>query len=493
MVRTSADNLLNIINDILDFSKIEAGKLRLENINFELRDVIEEALGLLADKAHGKQLEVTYSIAPNAPVAVRGDPVRLRQVLVNLLSNAVKFTNAGAIAVRVDQDDETLSRIHRAVSGQKPKIAQELDLPVRLVFEVEDTGMGIAREDQDLLFTAFSQVDASTTRRFGGTGLGLAICKRLVTLMGGDIEVTSQPGVGSTFRFSIQVLLRTAKDSTPPGILKDRRALIVDNHACISSMIAQQLQVLGMVSEQALSGSDALSLLDASLGNGRPISCIIAATDLADMSRSQLVTDIRRDPRYQGMRFLSLTTLRDHVATPADAVQLGIDAQVMKPLRLAQLREVLLRFFHPIRESTTERRRNSGAYPSLKGRILLADDNAINQRLVVALISRMGCRCDVVGNGLEALQALAQAPYDLVLMDCNMPEMDGFLATVEIRATEARTGAKRIPVIAVTANAMSGDREECLAAGMDDYLAKPIRLEALRDLLTRWLPGLSPE
>ncbi len=207
VVRTSADNLLDIINDILDFSKIEAGKLKLETIDFELRDVIEEALGLLADKAHGKNLEVTYAIAPNAPVAVRGDPVRLRQVLVNLLSNAVKFTTTGTIQIHVEQDDETLSRIHRAVSGHRPKMAQELDLPVRLWFEVQDTGMGIAREDQGLLFTAFSQVDASTTRRFGGTGLGLAICKRLVTLMGGDIEVTSQPGVGSTFRFSTQVQL----------------------------------------------------------------------------------------------------------------------------------------------------------------------------------------------------------------------------------------------------------------------------------------------
>ena len=489
-VRSSGESLLTIINDILDFSKIEAGRMELEEIDFDLRQVVEDALGLLAEKAQAKGIELIAIIDPRAPVAVRGDPGRLRQVLVNLVANAVKFTHHGEVVVRVELASDESSGLHRAISGVLPRSGLEPDLePVALQFEVHDTGIGIAPEVHERLFQSFTQADSSTTRRFGGTGLGLAICKRLVELMGGNITVVSALGAGSAFRFTVKLVPRTARVSAPSSRLKGLRVLVVDDNATLRTELFRQLSSWGAVSELAADTHEALTMLRTANTLGRPLQVVLIDVQLPTADGLALLRAVRNESLVQPKAVL-LTALGER-RVEALAGELGIDAHLAKPPRLDLLRAVIERVVSGERDRA---RALMGETPpvQLRGRVLVAEDNAVNQRLIAAQLARLGLHCDIVANGAEALAAITQLPYDVVLMDCQMPEMDGWQATRELRERERILGGRRLPVVAMTANAMSGDRETCLNAGMDDYLAKPVRADVLAEALVRWLPVGKP-
>jgi CheY-like chemotaxis protein len=491
-VRTSADSLLTIINDILDFSKIEAGKMELEEIDFDLRQVIEDALSLLAEKAQAKQLELACAIASDVPVAVRGDPTRLRQVLVNLLSNALKFTDAGEVVVRATLKSDASSGLHRAIRGVLPSSGVVPDLgPVVVEFEVQDTGVGIPFEVQPRLFQSFTQADSSTTRRFGGTGLGLAICKRLVELMGGEISVISAPSAGSTFRFSVKLSPRIARPAIETRELAGARLLVVDDHPVCRQLFRQQTMDWGLDCETAAGGEEALAALRGAARGGRPFRLALIDMRMPGMDGLELGRRIKADPELTPLAMVLVTALNS-TAFAGRARELGFAAVLSKPVRYAQMRATLARLASGGGDAEPRSSAVPAEGPLLSGRVLVAEDNAVNQRLTVAQLAKLGIHADVVANGAEALVALAQLPYDAVLMDCQMPEMDGFQATHELRRREAAAHQRRMPVLAMTANAMDGDRERCLAAGMDDYVSKPVRIEALAAALGRWLPGAAP-
>ncbi len=491
-VRSCADSLLTIINDILDFSKIEAGRMELEEIDFDLRQVIEDALSLLAEKAQSKQLELLCVIDHEVPVAVRGDPNRLRQVLVNLLGNALKFTAAGEVVVRATLRSSASSGLHRAIRGILPTAGDLTGLgPVIVEFEVQDSGIGIPFDIQPRLFQAFTQADSSTTRKFGGTGLGLAICKRLVELMGGEISVVSAPGAGSTFRFTAQLLPRTAPPPVDSTGLAGMRMLVVDDHPACRHAFRQQLLDWGLDAEAAVDGPEALAAMRQAATGGRPFRLALIDMRMPGMDGLELGRRIKADPRLAGTALLLLTPLNT-TGPAAQAREAGFAACLSKPVRQIQLREMIARVAPGGSEALPSARPATLDAPKLTGRVLVAEDNIVNQRLTVAQLAKLGVHADVVANGAEALSALAQLPYHAVLMDCQMPEMDGFQATVELRRREAADHHARVPVIAMTANAMDGDRERCLAAGMDDYVSKPVRIEVLAATLARWLPGAAP-
>jgi CheY-like chemotaxis protein/HPt (histidine-containing phosphotransfer) domain-containing protein len=484
-VRGSADSLLSLINDILDFSKIEAGRMELETLDFDLRQVVDDAAGLLAEKAYAKDLELVTVINDDVPMAVRGDPGRLRQILVNLIGNAVKFTEQGEVVVRVELNSDISSGLHRAIRGVLPPSGIEPELePVRLLFEVQDTGIGIDPAAQSRLFQSFQQADNSTTRKYGGTGLGLAICKSLVELMGGDISVASMPGAGSVFRFTVSFVPRTAQPFEASPLLRGRRVLVVDDNATCRTLLYRWFVGWGLECE-----------LEADLAAAQARwSANEYAAVVIDSSRTPLpvleaALSLKRAPGGKPIGLVMLIPFGSQ-RLANDALAAGFDATVDKPLRQVAVHQALTsalgasdarlhgRIITPIRRY-------------FSGRVLVAEDNAVNQRLTAAQLARQGLHADIVGNGSEALAAIAQLPYDLVLMDCQMPEMDGYQATREIRAREAQSGQRRLPVVAMTANAMSGDRDLCLAAGMDDYLAKPVRMESLIDVLARFLPEVA--
>jgi len=481
-VRGSADSLLSLINDILDFSKIEAGRMELEMIDFDLRQVVEDAAGLLAEKAYAKDLELVTMIADEVPVAVRGDPGRLRQVLVNLIGNAVKFTERGEVVVRVALQSDVSSGLHRAIRGVLPLSGIEPDLePVKLLFEVHDTGIGIDPAAQERLFQSFQQADNSTTRKYGGTGLGLAICKRMVELMGGEIRVASVLGAGSTFRFAVDFVPRTATPFEPSPALRGRRVLVIDDNATCRTQLyhwcntwgitSELVEDAALVQEHLRRGSFAAVIFDA----GRQTGPIL-----------ELARSLRSAPRTAGIGLVLLTPFgAQRLANQALAA--GFDVCVDKPLRQSALHHALTVALGSPQERQPGVTKPSGGQ-RFSGRVLVAEDNTVNQRLIAAQLARFGLHADIVANGVEVLAAIAGLPYDLVLMDCQMPEMDGYQTTREIRVREAASKDRRLPVVAMTANAMAGDRDLCLAAGMDDYIAKPVRMEALRAALTRFLP-----
>ena len=463
VAKSSADSLLVVINQILDFSKIEAGKLELETIDFELRPIIEEVAEMLAYRAASKGLELAYWIDPKTPTSLRGDPARLRQVLINLVNNAVKFTHKGEVVVRVAPESTS--------AGQ-----------TKLRFSVIDTGTGIAPERRDRLFKAFSQVDASTTRKFGGTGLGLAICKQVIELMGGNIAAESTEGKGSTFWFTASFAHRQAgvAPSTPVD-LKGLRALAIDDNAAVRTILCEQLGAWGLRAEGAADSEEALRLLRAAAASGKPFS--IALLDAGSPARAglQLIGTIRGDDVLTRTAMVLMTTLESPV--PPDEVKAaGVCDAVTKPLRQSQLFDAVIRAAATWRGETLPQ--TSEAAPARQpsalrpARILLAEDNEVNQLVASEILTRSGFECDVVGDGRRAVEAASQQQYDAILMDCQMPHMDGFKATAEIRALEASqrgTGPKRrVPIIALTANALKGDREQCIAAGMTDYISKPL-------------------
>jgi PAS domain S-box-containing protein len=475
MARSSAEALLLIINDILDFSKIEAGKLELEAIDFDLYSTIEEAVGLLGEKARSKGLELICHIDAQPPCWLRGDPGRLRQVLLNLAGNAIKFTERGEVVVSARLEGE----------GQAGTVVH---------CEVRDTGAGIPADVQPRLFGSFTQADASTTRKYGGTGLGLAISKRLVGLMGGEIGLTSEPGRGSTFRFTVRLAKGEAAPPAPRrnDALRGLRALVVDDNATNRIVLTRTLAGWGLCVSEAPGGAEALAALRSA---EEPIALVLLDFQMPNMDGLELARHIKADPALQGVRLIMLTSLgvrglREH------ALAAGIDAYLVKPVRQSQLHDCLASVMTaterlssaPTKPAGDSRRRAALIAPG--PRILLAEDNVVNQALAQRMLEKLGYCVDVVGNGREAVSAVARSEYALVFMDCEMPEMDGFAATEAIRRGES--GCRRVPIIALTASAMQGDREACLAAGMDDYLSKPLGLHDLERMLRRW-QGNSPE
>jgi PAS domain S-box-containing protein len=480
-VRFSSDALLDIINDILDFSKIEARKLELEQQPFDLRECLESALDLLAARATEKGLDLAYLLDEHVPVAVYGDLTRLRQIVVNLLSNAVKFTEKGEVVLSVEakeKNDDGRAHIEDHAGGRF----------YELHFAVTDTGIGISEEGMARLFHSFSQVDASTTRRYGGTGLGLAISKRLAEQMGGSMWAESQPGVGTTFHFTIQTQAAPAQwrpylDTTQPQ-LAGKRILIVDDNATNRSILTLQTQSWGMLPYAYASGQEALAQVQASI----PLDVAILDMQMPDMDGLMLAEQIHRSLKAQTFPLIMLTSLgrRD-----IDTRGVQFAAFLHKPIKPSQLYNTLVALFagqeqvQPIPPSTeaTSRRFDAALAQRLPLRILLAEDNTVNQKLAVRLLERMGYRADVVANGLEVLEALQRQSYDVILMDVQMPEMDGLEASRVIH--EDWPIEDRPHIVALTANAMQGDREECMAAGMDDYLTKPIQIKALQEALER--------
>ncbi len=474
--RGSGEALLTIINDILDFSKIEAGRLEIEIIPFGLRRVVEEVVELLAESAHKKELELTYLIHHDVPVSARGDPGRIRQILTNLLGNAVKFTDRGEIAVRVG-------------------VAAESANATTIRFEVADTGLGIPGAALSRLFHAFSQVDTSTTRKYGGTGLGLAICRQLVELMGGEIGVDSEPGRGSTFWFTIPLEHDAGQpiEPAPHADLRNLRVLIVDDNATNRTILEHHLSAWGMVSVSAEDGPTALQRLRAAAGTD-PFQLAILDMQMPGMDGLMLAREIKADQTTAQTRLVLLTSL-GKAGSNAEIQAAGIDASLVKPARPSYLYDCLATVMSidaaksgadTVHEIVVPEPR-----PVVSGpRLLVAEDNSVNQKVAVHLLQKLGYQADVVANGFEALEALERIHYPLVFMDCQMPELDGYAATAAIRAREG--SERHTPIIAMTAGAMVGDREQCLAAGMDDYIAKPVRVEEIATVIARWLPAASP-
>jgi PAS domain S-box-containing protein len=478
-VRSSSDALLTIINDILDFSKIEAGKLELERQAFDLRECVESALDLLAARATEKGLDLAYLLNEQVPAAVYGDVTRLRQIVVNLLSNAIKFTEKGEVVLSVEarQKDEDGRANH-----QQPDEESFYELH----FAVRDTGIGISEEGKARLFRSFSQVDVSTTRRYGGTGLGLAISKRLAELMDGTMWVESQPGVGTTFHFTIlaeaaPTSLRPYLDTSQPQ-LAGKRVLIVDDNATNRFILTLQMQSWGMLPYACASGQEALAYVQAAIS----FDVAILDMQMLDMDGLMLAVQIRH---YQDAQALPLVMFTSLGRREVDMQGVDIAAFMHKPIKPSQLYNALISLFgehprpHMPQSEPTEWQFDAGLAQRLPLRILLAEDNTVNQKLALRLLERMGYRADVAANGLEVLEALQRQSYDVILMDVQMPEMDGLEASRTIH--EGWTAEQRPHIVAMTANAMQGDREECLDAGMDDYLTKPIQIKALQAVLER--------
>jgi len=467
-VHHSAESLLDIINDILDFSKIEAGKLELESIDFNLRREIEELCELLAARAQHKGLEMICQIMEGVRPALRGDPGRLRQVLINLLSNAIKFTDVGEVTLRISlhgQDEEGMT----------------------LRFEVKDSGIGIPPEAQARIFEKFIQADGSTTRKFGGTGLGLAISKQLVEMMGGTIGVESVPGQGALFWFTARFGWALAGDepALPMDGLRGQRVLIVDDNATNREILEHQLAAWDMQSASAASGAEALNLLRAAAAHGAPYDIALLDMMMPGMDGTELARAVRQDAALAGTHLLMLTSAGTCAGGPGKQAP-DIERCLSKPVRQSELYDALAMLAGaavpamPAPAAMAE-------YPPLHAQVLLAEDNLVNQEVAIAMLENLGCRVRVAADGYAVLEALAGRSYDLILMDCQMPNLDGYAATAAIRTREQeQSGARRIPVIALTANAMEGDRERCLAAGMDDYLAKPLRSGELYAMLRRW-------
>jgi len=474
-IRSSGDMLLTIINDILDFSKIEAGKLQFDMVDFVLTDAIEETIDLLAPRAHEKQLEFVSLIYKDVPVGLRGDPGRLRQVLTNLIGNAIKFTASGKVVVRAEKESE-----------------DEEHIVIR--FSVADTGIGINEAAQQKLFQPFTQADGSTTRKYGGTGLGLAISRQLVELMGGQIGLKSVPGEGSIFWFTARFAKQTQPISALPcdlSVLNGLRVLIVDDNLTNQKILSHQLESRGMKHVEAESGTTALHLLKAGVETGEAYDLAILDLMMPEMDGFELAQKIKSNPAIAGTPLVMLTSYRDR-GSSTTAQQLGIASYLAKPVRQASLFECLANVIRtPQTTKVNEEVLEMSKAPAVEVKpissklILIAEDNVVNQKVAMRQLRKLGYRADAVANGREVLEALARIPYDLVLMDCQMPEMDGYEATAAIRRYEV--APQHTPVIAMTAHALEGDRAKCIAAGMDDYVSKPVRPEELQRVLESYL------
>jgi CheY-like chemotaxis protein len=477
-IRTSADSLLSIINDVLDFSKIEAGHMDLEILDFDLRTTVEDVMDMLAVRAHDKGLELSCLVYPDVPALVCGDPGRLRQILINLTGNAIKFTEQGEVFVHVTREEET-----------------ERDVTVR--FSVTDTGIGIPEGHGGLLFKSFTQADASITRKYGGTGLGLAISKQLAELMGGRMGVESEEGAGATFWFTL-VLGKQPEDrkveAVIPEDIRGQRILIVDDHATNRLVLRELLRSWDCRFEEAENGEQALERLREALAETDPFRMALLDMQMPGMDGATLGEKIKTDPDLNPTRLIMLTS----AGKRGDASRLksiGFSAYLSKPVKKSQLYDCLVTVLGipstPSKERSTPIITRYGLEEAKKKRvrILVAEDNVVNQKVALRILQKLGYRADAVADGREAVMALETIPYDLVLMDVQMPQMDGFEATGVIRDPASRVRNHHVPVIAMTAHAMKGDREKCLEAGMDDYVSKPVTALALNEILEKYVSG----
>ena len=480
----SAEALLAVIDDILDFSKVEAGWLELERTELEVRSVVEDVAQLLAATAEGKGVALVSQVDAEVPSVLLGDPARLRQVLVNLAGNAVKFTDAGEVVLRATAAGRDNGRLE-------------------VGFEVRDTGIGVAPEAQEALFDAFSQADASTTRRFGGTGLGLAISQRLVGLMGGRIAVDSQPGAGSTFSFTIPFERAPGVSGQPPAPREDLaglRVLVVDDHETSRVVLTRTLEAWRLRPEAVAGADEALRVLQRAARTADPFLLALVDRNMPGRDGLDLLREVRGNATLAALRVVLLTSSA-RPGEAAEARDAGSDAQLTKPVRQSQLYDVL---GSVLAEEAAGRTaaiprpsgREAAGDGEHRGRVLLAEDNEVNQRVACLMLQRLGYAVDVVGDGQAAVAAVMTGHYDAVLMDCQMPVMDGFEATLAIR--QAGPVDPRLPIIALTASALESDRRRCLDAGMDGHVAKPIRFEELAEVLERFLrkvpaePGAPP-
>jgi PAS domain S-box-containing protein len=470
--RRSAEALLQILNDILDFSKVEAGRLELERIDFDLRNTLDDVTGLLGERASAKGLEWATLVRPGVPSTVRGDPGRLRQVLLNLAGNAIKFTEHGEVVLRAQQTGEDATH-------------------VEVRFEVADTGLGISPEAQRSLFQAFTQADSSTTRRFGGTGLGLAICRQLVGLMGGQIGVESRPGHGSTFWFTVRFVraaVPAADTPVAPTALAGLRVLVLEGHASARAALQATLERWQVAVASTGSADEALAILRSWAAEGKGPALALVDRQSPRVDALALARTVRGEPAIAATRLvlLSGSGVRGEATEASSA---GFDAFLSKPVRQSPLHDCLVTLVGAPAESggrpLITRHTLAESRSARRARILLAEDNEVNQKLSVAVLEKFGYRVEVVGNGREAVSAFLRGGYDLVLMDCQMPELDGYAAASEIRRRQ--NGGPRIPIVAMTASAMQGERERCLEAGMDDYVTKPIDRRRLQEVLDHWL------
>ena len=475
-VQRSGKNLLDIINDLLDFSKIEAGKLELENVDMDLRRTLEDIVELLAERAHLQGLELACSIPADLVTHVRGDPLRLGQILTNLVGNAIKFTRQGAVVIRV------------------ASIAQDGE-SVTVRFEVTDTGAGISEEAQTRIFDEFSQADGSTTRKHGGSGLGLAISKQLVEMMGGQIHVQSTLGAGSTFWFTCSFDKQEGQShedsrSGPVGMLTGVRALIVESSAVTRSILQSQMRHWGMTNRVAETSEQAIELLAQAAARSAPYDIVVIDLGLPGVDALELARTIKARADIAKVRLVVLTR---RLADIRDARNAGIDACLEKPVRQTVLYECLVNVMagqpQEAHAAPAVREPVTTAPTGIRGKILLVEDNIVNQQVALGMLKIYGYDVTLAGNGRQALEAHAQAAFDLILMDCHMPEMDGFAATKQIRERERSSSGKRVPIIALTANAMAQDREDCLAAGMDDHMSKPFGRVTIQEMLDRWMPS----
>lgn len=475
ILKTSGQNLLILINDILDFSKLEAGEMRLDHTEFHLRSCIEETIDLLATQAQSKRLELLFLVDSEIPPTLIGDPTRLRQVLMNLTGNALKFTEEGEVVVQASLQIQTPTT-------------------TTLYFEVRDTGIGINAQDQHKLFQSFSQVDASTTRKYGGTGLGLAICKQLVTLMGGEIGVESFVGVGSRFWF-------TATFEIVPGGVKvlpelppsprNLRLLVIDHNATSREMICAYLKSWHLQGEAVANSSEAMATLQNADAEGNPYSLVLIDLQNAQSEGETLAKTLIYDPNFSSLKWIVMVSIHQHELVKR-LLKKGAAGYLLKPIKASRLLEGLTQALQDqpsgvspslfLREDAS---RSSPVLEPVKNlKILLVEDTAINQKVILNQLKVLGYAADCVENGQEALDCLAEQPYDIVLMDCLMPVLDGYKTTKALRDREGLS--RHTPIIAMTANAMKGDREKCLESGMDDYLSKPVNLDQLAAMLHRW-------
>ncbi|WP_231740844.1 response regulator [Thalassoglobus neptunius] len=466
IVQESGESLLSLLNDILDFSKIEAGHLELDRSSFDLHQSIGNTLRSLALRAHAKGIELAYSIDPKIPSALIGDVGRLRQVIVNLVGNAIKFTSEGEVVLTIEAIESTQETITLQIS-------------------VRDTGIGIPEDKQALVFDEFQQADSSTTRTYGGTGLGLAISSRLVQLMNGEISVQSEPGTGSTFTFSAQLEIDHSEgSSTLPDVseIEGARVLIVDDNATNRRILTEMLSNWGVEPEAVNSAKAALDAIRSAAETDRPIQAVLLDVNMPEASGFDFAEWVRKEERFQSLPLLMLTS----GGRPGDTErrrELNISAKMMKPVKQSEVFEEIVRALgvqpssgmNDIVETASDVEQFEGC------RVLLAEDNLVNQKLAVGILSKLNCEVTVAETGIEAVEKWKAGEFDVILMDIQMPDLDGLKATQQIRALE--NDAEHLPIIAMTAHAMSGDREKCLAAGMDDYLSKPVRVGELREKL----------
>jgi CheY-like chemotaxis protein/HPt (histidine-containing phosphotransfer) domain-containing protein len=483
MVRRSGEHLLVIINDILDFSKIEAGKLTIEYINFNLHDLLDDIDSVYRPQAHAKGVSLFLDVDPNLPLAICGDPNRLRQIMSNLLGNAIKFTDSGEIRIRV-------------------RIGAEDEQSAALRFEVHDTGIGISREARSRIFEAFSQADNSTTRKYGGTGLGLAISKQLVELMGGRIGVENGMEAGSVFWFEATFDKRRVAherlDDAALKRLRSLRTLLLDELPDNRDAVARQLAALHIMPDPASSAEEAVDLLVRAARMDNPYDIIFIDTGLRGSSGLALCASLKSEPLLGGLRIILLSSPRS-AADPVQRREAGAAYQLVKPPRVGDLLECVLQRAAAQPQTQVQAPPVPAPAPAApyaadtgqrarRRRLLLAEDNPVNVEVATAMLDGLGFEVFCARNGEEALNAVRGGSFEVVLMDCQMPVMDGFKATAEIRRHEQQQGRPRkLPIIAITANALQGDREACLAAGMDDYLSKPYSQQQLAAVIGRWI------